>query len=257
MRSRIYFSSSSKVWEDISWIFGIEEAGFDGWEIVADGSYRLDCEQNVRRIDETIASTHLGITVHAPYADLNLATLNHPIWRESIRQVCCCIEQASEWTDRVTLHPGYVSPVGKIMPDRVWEHQKTALREIGKVARDHGVLACLENMIGMREFLCRDPGELLGMTGDIEGVGMTIDIGHAHTVGLVHAFLPLVPKASHMHVHDNHGKNDEHLPIGDGTVDWASVGRVIAREYSGILVIEGRGVTEGKRSLAAARGWQA
>lgn len=256
MSFRIYFSSSSKVWDDISWIYGIEEAGFDGWEIVADGSYRLDNPENVRRIDEAIASTHLGITVHAPYADLNLATLNHPIWRESVRQVSCCIEQASEWTDRVTVHPGYISPVGKIMPDRVWEFQKVALREIGKVASDHGVVACLENMIGAREFLCRDPGELLGMTEGIGGVGITIDIGHAHTMGLVRDFLPLVSRASHMHVHDNHGQSDEHLPIGDGSVDWEAVGPVIGRNFTGVVVIEGRGVAEGKRSLAVVRGWQ-
>jgi len=257
MRYRIYFSASSKVWDDISWVPGIEDAGFDGWEIVADGNYRLDSPVNVRRIDEVISSANLGITVHAPYSDLNLATLNYPIWRESIRQVSCCIEQASEWTDRVTIHPGYISPVGKMMPDRVWEYQKAALREIGKVASDNGVTACLENMIAAREFLCRDPGELVGMTADIEGIGMTIDIGHANTMGLVREFLPIVPRASHMHVHDNNGQNDEHLPIGDGTVDWGAVGQAIARGYSGVLVIEGRGVAEGKKSLSIARGWQA
>ncbi len=36
-----YFSSSAKVWDDISWVYGIEEAGYAGWEIVADGNYQL------------------------------------------------------------------------------------------------------------------------------------------------------------------------------------------------------------------------
>ncbi len=36
-----YFSSSSKVWDDISWVYGIEEAGYAGWEIVGDGNYQL------------------------------------------------------------------------------------------------------------------------------------------------------------------------------------------------------------------------
>ncbi|MCQ8894445.1 MAG: sugar phosphate isomerase/epimerase [Methanolinea sp.] len=255
MSHRIYFSSSSKVWDEISWVYGIEEAGFQGWEVVADGNYRLDNPENVRRIGETIASTHLGITVHAPYADLNLATLNYPIWKESVRQVCRCIETASCWTDRVTIHPGYLSPVGKIMPGRAWDLQKDALREIGRVAVEHGVTACLENMIGVREFLCRDPQELLGMVEGLEGIGITIDIGHAHTVGLVQAFLPHIGKATHMHVHDNHGQSDEHLAIGEGTIDWERVGREIGRVYSGVLVIEGRSVLDGKKSLAIARGW--
>jgi len=255
MKNPLSFSASSKVWEDITWIFGIEEAGFDGWEIVADGNYRLDSPENVRRIDEAIASTQLRITVHAPYADLNLATLNYPIWRESVRQVCTCVEQASAWSDRVTIHPGYLSPIGKMMPQKAWEQQREALREIGRVAADHGVLACLENMIGLREFLCRDPGELFGMTGGIEGIGVTIDIGHANTMGLVGEFLACIGDASHIHIHDNCGQHDEHLAIGEGTVDWKKVGPAIAARYAGVLVVEGRSLEEGKKSIKVVHGW--
>jgi len=251
-----YFSSSSKVWDDIGWVSGIAETGYEGWEIVADGSYRLDSPENVARIADVIGSLPLGITVHAPYADLNLATLNYPIWRESVRQVCTCIRRASEWTDRVTIHPGYLSPVGKIMPERAWQQQKEALVEIGSVASDHSVLACLENMIGIREFLCRMPEELAGMVEGIEGIGITIDIGHANTVGLVSEFLPFLSAASHLHVHDNHGVHDEHLPLGTGTIDWDIVGKSIARDYSGIVVVEGRSLEEGKTSLHTVRGWQ-
>jgi sugar phosphate isomerase/epimerase len=251
-----YFSSSSKVWDDIGWVYGIVETGYEGWEIVADGSYRLDNPENVARIADVIGSQPLGITVHAPYADLNLATLNYPIWRESVRQICTCIRHASEWTDRVTIHPGYLSPVGKIMPERAWQQQKEALVEIGSVASDHSVLACLENMIGIREFLCRMPEELAGMVEGIEGIGITIDIGHANTVGKVREFLPYLSAASHLHVHDNHGVHDEHLALGAGTIDWDIVGKSIARDYSGIVVVEGRSLEEGKASLPTVRGWQ-
>lgn len=257
MRIRPYFSSSSKVWDDIGWVFGIEETGYEGWEIVADGSYRFDNPENVARIADVIGSLPLGITVHAPYADLNLATLNYPIWRESVRQVCTCIRHASDWTDRVTIHPGYLSPVGKIMPERAWQQQKEALAEIGKVASDHSVLACLENMIGIREFLCRMPEELAGMVEGIEGIGITIDIGHANTVGKVREFLPYLSTASHLHVHDNHGIHDEHLALGAGTIDWDLVGTCIARDYSGVVVVEGRSIEEGKASLPTVRSWQA
>jgi sugar phosphate isomerase/epimerase len=256
MRITPYFSSSSKVWDDIGWVYGIADAGYEGWEIVADGSYRLDNPENVARIADVIGSLSLAITVHAPYADLNLATLNYPIWRESIRQVCTCIRQASQWTDRVTIHPGYLSPVGKIMPERAWQQQKQALGEIGSIASDHSVLACLENMIGIREYLCRMPEELAGMVEGIEGIGITIDIGHANTVGRVREFLPYLSAASHLHVHDNHGVSDEHLALGAGTIDWDLVGKCIARDYSGIIVVEGRSLEEGKGSLSTVRGWQ-
>jgi sugar phosphate isomerase/epimerase len=255
MNIRPFFSSSAKVWDDIAWVYGIEEAGYRGWEIVADGNYRLDNLACFKKIEEVIATTDLGITVHAPYGDLNLATLNDPIWRESIRQICTCIEHASALTDRVTIHPGYISPVGKLMPQKVWDLQKDALRQIGKCAVEHSVLACLENMISIKEFLCRQPEELIGMTEGIGGIGMTFDFGHANTIGKVNEFLPFVNRANHIHIHDNHGLSDEHLPLGAGTIDWERVGREIAARYTGAVVIEGRSVDEAKTSLAVFRKW--
>jgi sugar phosphate isomerase/epimerase len=248
-----YFSSSSKVWDDISWVYGIEEAGYAGWEIVGDGSYQLTDPVCFSKIEEVIASTHLGITVHAPYGDLNLATLNDPIWRESIRQICSCIESAGRITDRVTIHPGYLSPLGKLMPEKVWNFQKEALRQIGKCAQEHSVLACLENMIGVKEFLCRLPEELIGMTEGIEGIGMTFDFGHANTMGKVADFLAVVHKADHIHIHDNNGMSDEHLALGKGTIPWAKIGKKIADEYRGVVVIEGKSIAEAKESLAVFR----
>jgi len=253
MNIRPYFSSSAKVWDDITWVYGIEEAGYSGWEIVGDGNYQLTSPACFSKIEEVVASTHLGISVHAPYGDLNLATLNDPIWRESIRQICACIERASALTDRVTIHPGYLSPVGKLMPRKVWDLQKEALRQIGKCAHEHSVLACLENMIGVKEFLCRLPEELIGMTEGIEGIGMTFDFGHANTIGKVPDFLAHVKKAHHIHIHDNHGMSDEHLALGDGTIPWKTVGKRIADDYQGVVVIEGRSIEEAKKSLAVFR----
>lgn len=250
-----YFSASSKIWASREWVYGLEEIGYVGWEIVADGKYRLDNPENFAAVREILESTGLLATVHAPYSDLNLASLNYPIWRESIRQTCCCIQHAAELTDRVTFHPGFVSPVGKLVPEKVWEMQKTALVEIGGYAEEHGVLACVENMISIKDFLCRYPEEVLGLTEGIAGIGVTLDLGHANTNGLVDAFLGHVREVDHLHIHDNHGRSDEHLALGEGTIHWEKAGRVIARDYSGPVVIEGRSLEEAKRSLAAFRKW--
>jgi len=40
-----YFSSSSKVWESRDWIFGLEEIGYAGWELVGEKCVTCDnCE---------------------------------------------------------------------------------------------------------------------------------------------------------------------------------------------------------------------
>ena len=88
------------------------------------------------------------------------------------------------------------------------------------------------------------------MAEGIEGIGLTFDFGHANTVGKVPEFLAKVGYADHIHIHDNHGVLDEHLPLGAGTIDWKTVGKTIAARYSGVVVIEGRSVEEAKKSRA-------
>ena len=247
------FSASSKAWEEKSWVFSLEEIGFRGWEVMADGACSFEDEGNVREVSEIAGSTGLTLSVHAPYSDLNLASLNYPIWKESVRQVLACIDGAAELTDRVTVHPGYLAPLGKLLPDRVWAQQKAALTEIGAHARDLGVRVFLENMGGLKEVLCRFPEEILGMIDDLDGIGFTLDVGHAHTVGKVSEFLEVLPRADHLHIHDNHGTADQHLALGDGTIPWEEVGRAVARDYSGIVVVEGRNLDEARKSLAVFR----
>ena len=255
MTGSIYFASSSKVWSSIEWVYGIEECGYDGWEISADGNYRIEEPLAFRRICEVIETTSLGVTVHAPFTDLNIGSLNYPIYQESIRQLCACVEKAGEITDRVTIHPGYVSPHGRLVPGNVWDLHKDALREIGRCGIENGVLVCLENMPDIPDFLCRMPEELFGMIEGVEGIRATIDIGHANTVGKVDGFLRYLGSAGHVHLHDNHGSSDEHLALGAGTIDWEMVGNRVKKEYDGICVVEGRNLTEAAESLEAFRRW--
>ncbi len=255
MKIQPYYGSSAKVWDDISWIFGIEDAGFTGWEICADGNYHFGRSESYNSVIETLASTNLKVTVHAPYGDLNPAAINEPIWKETVTQISDCIRKAAPITDRVTIHPGYLSCTGKLVPGKVWELQKDALKIFGRVAQDCGVVACIENMPGIPDFLCQYPEEILGLIEGIEGIGLTIDFGHAHTIGKVDAFLKYLNQASHIHIHDNHGKSDEHLPIGSGTINWKKLSAELCSQYSGVMVVEGRSIDEARESFAKIQGW--
>jgi len=59
------------------------------------------------------------------------------------------------------------------------------------------------------------------------------DIGHAHLADfpeeerLEKSFLPLRELVSSVHLHDNHGEKDEHLPPYDGTIDWPSAIKIL------------------------------
>jgi len=74
-------------------------------------------------------------------------------------------------------------------------------------------------------------------------------VGHANTNTRVDEFLDkCLERVVHVHLHDNHGTKDEHLPAGQGTVDWKKVCRAI--QYLDVrFILESRSIEEGKASL--------
>ena len=256
--TKLSFGASSKIWEDISWVHDIEEIGFDGWEICADGNYHFKDNAHITAIREALASTELYASIHAPYSDLNLITINDPIWQESIRQVCMCIEKGHEFAERVTFHPGYLAPSSALVPQQAWNMLKSAIQQIGSVADEYGVIACLENMPSVPGFVCQRPEELIGLTEGVEGISYTIDLGHAHTMNLVPEFIPLFSQAGHMHIHGNHGGHDDHLPVGGGNLPWdliASNLPAYTNSRDMCIVVEGRNLKEAEQSYNVLRGW--
>ena len=75
----------------------------------------------------------------------------------------------------------------------------------------------------------------------IPGIGFNLDTGHAalhgmtpaEAIGIMGALLRTT------HLQDNHGKQDDHLPPGCGTVDWpATLKALHEAKYQGTLMVE-------------------
>lgn len=249
MSGTVSFSAYRLVNSQFSWAAGLGDMGYDGWEIVSEGKQKITLE-TLPEIRSIIGSANLKITVHGPFSDLNLASLNDPIWNETIRQIKQCVELSADFTDTVVIHPGVLSPLGSQMKDKAWERNIEGLKVLSAHAQEYGVRLCLENMPNLEKLLCRTPEELFGMveTVNSEGLGVTLDVGHSNTTKNTAAFLKEAGRVSHVHIHDNKGAADEHLAVGDGTVDWAKVFKGL-QQYKGTLVVEGRTLEEGRRSL--------
>jgi sugar phosphate isomerase/epimerase len=254
--SRVSFSAYRMVNYPFSWALGLEDLGFEGWEIVSEGRQKIT-KETLPEVRDIIGTMDLGITVHGPFSDLNPASLVDPIWEETVRQISQCVELSAEFTDVVVVHPGLLSPLGNQLPDKVWERNVAALRAICDHARDCGVRICLENMPDMEKLLCRTPEELFGMVEavDRENLGTTFDAGHANTTKNMAKYLKEKSRISHVHIHDNNGAHDQLLALGEGTVDWDLVLGAL-EDFDGALVIEGRNLEEGKRSLQFLRQWE-
>ena len=246
---KVSFSSLALVNNPFDWAYDLEDLGFSGWEVVSEGKQQLN-DGTLSQIKNIIETTNLVLTLHLPFSDLNLGSLNHPIWKESIRQMKKCLERASDFVELAVVHPGHLSPLGMQLPDMAWQQNIEGLRDICDFADNFGIKIGVENMPNMQQIFGKQPGEILGMIESLEreNVGLTLDTGHANTNGLVSEFLSDLSKVVHVHLHDNKGRSDEHLELGKGNINWKEVIPKF-RGYKGRFVTEAKTVEEGRASL--------
>jgi len=246
----ISFSSSALIKGPFDWAYQLEDLGYTGWEIVNEGRQKLTAD-NVSDAKKIAETTSLHITLHLPYSDLNLASMNQPIWEETVRQMKACLTLGADFATLAVVHPGHLSPLGAQLPDAAWEQNVLGIQQICDHAADLSMTIGVENMVNMPALLGRVPSEIIGIMDNVdrENLGFVLDVGHAHTNGNLDQFLAqLRPRIIHAHIHDNHGERDEHLPVGFGTVDWNMV--VSAFDgFSGRFVTEARSLAEGQRSM--------
>jgi len=111
-------------------------------------------------------------------------------------------------------------------------------------ARHVGVTICVENTASEMG----DPAYLHAFVEEtrLTGLRFNFDVGHAHLAELPEeerlkkSFAPLRGLVSSVHLHDNHGEKDEHLPPFDGTIDWPAAIKLLktAPEANLPLVLE-------------------
>jgi len=131
-------------------------------------------------------------------------------------------------------------------------------------AKHLGVTLCVENTVSEMGA----PAYLRAFVDEtrLTGLRFNFDIGHANLGDepaeerISKAFEPMRELVASVHLHDNHGEKDEHLPPYDGSIDWKSAIPVLksAPENNLAIVLELKektgadapGMTE---QLAAAR----
>jgi len=242
---KIYFSSSQV---DLEQLEDLKDAGFQGWEVIAEGRQKLN-DKTLSLIDYLTSSYDLEISIHAPFSDLNIASLNEPIWDETLRQIKTAIKAMADYARVFVIHPGYVSSLATFCPDKALGKNNEALSVLARCAREQGITATIENMVNVESLLGRFPGEIVDMR--VAGLGFTFDVGHANTAHVIDSFLQM--PIDHVHLHDNNGLVDEHLVLGSGTINWSGVMRGL-RRYKGVFVLESRTFEQGVRSLEYLKG---
>jgi sugar phosphate isomerase/epimerase len=173
----------------------------------------------------------VAFTVHAPFRDINIASLNPGAYEAARTDMMRTVEIADRiGATVVNVHPG----IHSYFPAQHWPEMKKLERDVYEELSDfggpRGIRIVAENLIKTNVHF-EDTWTLDGVLtlhdkwrGELKGI--CLDTGHAQQAGLdvADAVRRIGPRLKHMHLQDNHGGPiDEHLPIGDGTIDWDSV----------------------------------
>ena len=257
MNAKISFSSIDAHSDPPEWMYRLEDAGFQGWEIVDEGLQTVEGEFK-KRVREVHKTTNLVLSLHAPLSDINIASVNERMWEESIRQIKESIENTYEFIDDIcVVHPGFFSPLSVQMPDTAVRKAIAGLTTLCEFAADRGLRIAVENLTSANMLMGRYPDELIQLVRGVnmDNLGVCIDVAHANTTKKLGEFLGITAKAEdveiiHLHASDNFGADDLHLPLGEGNLDWRKVVHGMNdNEYAGIVVLELYSLDGGIESL--------
>ena len=116
-----------------------------------------------------------------------------------------------------------------------WNAESFAL--LAERAKSYDLVIIVENVVN--NFNTAKAFRVL-LAGD-DGLRFHLDIAHANVKGDRTAdFLKAhAPKLVHVHISDNKRVNDDHLPIGVGTIDWPAQIRLLKESgYDGTITLE-------------------
>ena len=163
--------------------------------------------------ENTMAFKDCGLEVTV---DINIASLNEGIKNESVKQMKECIDYAQSINARaITVHPGKIGRNDPPLRKAAMELACESISEL--VDYSENVIISVENMPVRQAFLGNSTEELELIQTET-GCGLTIDIGHGNTTGNNEELLEL-KNITYCHLNDNDGLKDQHIPLGDGTLD--------------------------------------
>lgn len=207
-------------------------------------------EKDARSIMRELSAKKLSITIHAPFMDLSPGAVDTKIRKATSDRLHEMLDIAALFRPRlIVLHPGY----NKWFYDgnvHLWlENSLTMWQPIVNTAERLGMLLAVENIFE------EEPTSLSQLITAVNSptFNFCFDTGHFHlfsTVPMEAWFNSLGPYIKEVHLHDNSKSSDQHLPMGDGDIDFVQFFHLI-KHYgvNPIYTIEPHKVADLDRSL--------
>lgn len=191
------------------------------------------------------------LSIHGPFMDLSPGAVDPKIAEASLERYLQVMSISEILKPEVVVfHSGYEKwkYAGET---RIWLDQSVRTwRAVMERAEGLGVRVAIENIVDT------EPDHLRWLADEMGHplFGLCLDVGHRE----LFSELPIAawvegmhPHLFELHLHDNHGKADEHLSIGDGTVDFGSLFQKLKElSIDPVYTVEAHSLDDALKSLS-------
>lgn len=211
-------------------------------ELMNDGPHVLNTER-VQALKQVGSSYDLEYTMHLPFAHFNYASGNSSLRRGTQRIILTALNNAAQLQcTHAVIHSGQVDALSAIFyPKLAQNYSFKFLEKVGKTADDLGIQMVIENSFPRSYFIHSIDAMAHFFEEDLSRhFKIALDIGHAFlTLDLDEYPSRFQGNIQYVHLHDNFGKQDDHLPLGQGMIDWhQTIKNLLAKGFNGILITE-------------------
>jgi sugar phosphate isomerase/epimerase len=178
-------------------------------------------QEKLESISEKFKNKKLSVTAHGPFFDLNPVSTDVKIKEISRKRIYDAVNYAEILNaSSIVIHPGYDYRRHDFLRDEWVEKSCEFYYELASFAFDKNITVLLENVYE------RTPEEILPLLEAVNKKkgGFCFDTGHHFAFGTdrLESWLEKTGKfIREIHLHDNDGKNDLHLPPGKGGINFA------------------------------------
>jgi len=211
----------------------ISGLGFDYLELAMDPphAHSLIIHQLKRDLVGALDRSNMGLICHLP-TFVSTADLTDTLRQASLNEVIQSLQVAADLRPlKIVIHPSNIRGLSVFVMGQARRYALKSLEAIVERADRLGVCLCLENMFPQSNFLF-NPEDFVVIFENFPTLKLTLDIGHAHisskgkekTLDFIRTFHERI---GHIHASDNLGREDDHLPIGTGIIDFPKIIRAL------------------------------
>ncbi|MCX5886848.1 MAG: sugar phosphate isomerase/epimerase [Proteobacteria bacterium] len=222
----------------------IGKLGFDYIELTIDAPEATPrkIKEQKKVILEELKRSGMSIMGHLP-TFISTADLYESIRTASLKEIIDALEAGRELgMKKFVFHPGRIGGMGRYVKDVARACYLDVLSKVMERARKLELTICIENMFpDINAFIeAKEFKEVFKQYPDIK---LTLDVAHANlgakknrTSEFVKAF---GDRIGHLHVSDNFGREDNHLPLGTGAINFPRIIKELKKTtYNDTLTLE-------------------